>query len=265
MSSNWIAVGIAALGLAALPAAAPAPLHCIAQAGGGAKAGGALEFESGEKGLDISDLIAQAKVVTGEEFFCDPKDVKDSRVNFSGKMTVPREKFLSFFDWCLHETGFVDSERVVAGLRVHSIAKFTGQGGGAGRSNQALKTSARIIDRSELDALADRFTLVTTTYTCKNLPAREAVTTLQLYFADSATEAIRNIEGTDAMVMTGFAPNVAAICTMMDRLDKQVGKSEEFLRTKALVDKVNELEKQVALLVKRAKDEDAAMGDDDGK
>jgi hypothetical protein len=265
MSLNWIATGIAALGLAALPAAAPVPTGWLVQAGGGAKGGGALEFESGDKGIDITDLIAQAKVVTGEEIFYDLKDLRDTRVNFSGKMTVPREKFLSFFDWCLREADLVDSEHLVAGLRVHSIRKLTGAGGGAGRSNQALKTNARVVDRAELDALADRFTLVTTTYNCKNLPAREAVTTLQLYFADSATEAIRSIEGSDSVVMTGFAPNLAAICTMLDRLDAQVGKSENFLRTKILTDKVSELEKQVAALVKRAKDEDDAMGDDDGK
>jgi type II secretory pathway component GspD/PulD (secretin) len=266
MTMKWIAMGITALGLAALPAARPVAAPLGPQAGGGAKAGAVLEFDAEDKGLEIADLIAQAKSVTGEEFFFDPKDVRDARVTFSGKMSVPREKFLSFFDWCLHEADFVDCERVVAGLRVHSLRKLSGQGGGGGRSNQALKTGARVVERAELDVIADRFTLVTTTYSCKNLPAREAVTTLQLYFADSATEAVRNIEGTDSIVMTGLAPNLAAICAMLDRMDAHVGTSEEFLRTKALTEKVSALETQVAALVKRAKDEDALMGgDDNGK
>jgi len=259
MSSNWIATGIAALGLAALPAAAPVPTSWLAQAGG-AKGGGALEFESGDKGIAITDLIAQAKVVTGEEFFFDPREVATTSVFFSGKMTVPREKFLSFFDWCLHEASFLDSERVVAGMRVHSIAKYSGQGG-PGRSIQALKTNARIVERAELDAISDRFTLVTTTYLCKNLPAREAVTTLQLYFADSVTEAIRNTEGTDSVIMTGFAPNLAAICATLDRLDAEVGKSPGFMQQMVIAERLKKVESQVAELVKRAADEDAAEDD----
>jgi type II secretory pathway component GspD/PulD (secretin) len=245
--------------MAAATPESPAPVSCIAQAGGGAKAGGALEFESGEKGLEISDLIEQAKSITGEEFFFDPRELSETRVSFTGKMSVPREKFLSFLDWCLHETGFVETERMVAGARVHSITKLGGQGGGGGRSNQALKSNARVVERAELDALADRFTLVTTTYTCKSLPAREAVTTLQLYFADAWTEAIRNIEGTEAVVMTGLAPNVAALCAMLDRLDAQVVKSEGFARPLDLARKVSELEKQVAGLLQRAKEEDRAQ------
>ena len=253
MTLKWIVSGIAALGLAATTAMSPAPANCIAQAGGGAKGGAALEFESGEKGLEISELVERAKSITGEDFFFDPRELRDTRVSFTGKMSVPREKFLSFLDWSLHETGFVDTERVVAGARVHSIVKLGGQGS---RSNQLLKSTARVVERAELDALADRFTLVTTTYVCKAIPAREAVTTLQLYFVDSATDAIRNIEGTDAIVMTGFAPNVAALCAMVDRLDAHVVKSEGVVRTQDLAKRVLDLEKQVAGLIQRAKEEE---------
>src|SRR5262245_43882727 len=129
MSLKWIASGIAALGLAVTSAKSPAALICAPQAGGGAKAGAALEFESGEKGLEISDLLEQAKSITGEEFFFDPRELRETRVSFSGKMSVPREKFLSFLDWCLREVGFVETERMVAGARVHSITKLNTQGG----------------------------------------------------------------------------------------------------------------------------------------
>jgi len=149
---------------------------------------------------------------------------------------------------------------VVAGLRVHSIAKL-GQGGG--RSIQALKTTARVVERAELDALSDRFTLVTTTYLCKNLPAREAVTTLQLYFADSATEAIRNTEGTDQIVMTGFAPCLAAVCTMLDRLDAVPGQGQGFVKIQELAKRVAALEAQVAALVKQSQAKEKS--EDSGK
>src|SRR5258706_409095 len=63
--------------------------------------------------------------------------------------------------------------------------------------------------------------LVTTSISTKYLPAREAVTTLQLYFADSATEAIRNIEGTDTILMTGFANNLQGIVRLLKEIDKE--------------------------------------------
>jgi hypothetical protein len=253
MSPKWIISGIAALALAATAARAPTPALRITQAGDGAKSTDMYIIQASDEGIVLPELLRTAKGLTGEEFFFDPLDVKDARVNFTGKMTIPKEKFWSFLDWCLHETGFVDCERLVAGMRVHSIVKLSSPRGGEIHYLGERKTSARIIERAELDALADRFILVTTTYLCKNLPTREVVTTLQIYFADSVTEAIRNIEGTDVIVMTGFAPNIAAICAMMDRLSGQVGKSEAFLKNEELEKRIETLESQVAQLVERSK------------
>jgi hypothetical protein len=256
MHLRWIISGVTAVALAATAATAPAPALRIAQAGGGSKSSDMYIIQASEEGIDLSELIRTAKGLTGEEFYFDPREVKDARVNFTGRMSIPKEKFWSFVDWCLHETGFVDCERTVAGVRVHSIVKLGSPGGGGNRSVMALKMSARIVERDELDKLSDRFILVTTTYLCKNLPTREVVTTLQLYFADSTTEAIRSIEGTDLVVMTGFAPNVAAICAMLDRLGGQVGKSERFLRDQELAERVSALESQVATLIKQSQPEE---------
>ena len=251
MHHRWIASGIAALALAATTVRAPSPALRIAQAGIG-QSGDFYNVEAGDDGVSLIELITTAGHLTGEQFLYDPRELKDVRVNFTGKMSFPREKFWSFLDWCLHDVGFVEGERMVAGVRIHSITKLPGGGGGGNRSNMALKMSAPILERAELDAIADRFILVTTTYVCRNLPPREAVTTLQLYFADSVTEAIRNIEGTNAILMTGFAPNVAAICAMLERLDAQVGKSESFLKSKELAERVEALESKVAALIEQS-------------
>src|SRR6185369_8756870 len=101
---------------------------------------------------------------------------------------------------------------------------------------------------AELAQLADRWTLVTTTYSCKNLPARELVTTMQLYFADSATEAIRNIEGTDSAVMTGYAANLAALVKMCERLDAEAASSPSYERARGLESRLAALEAAVAKL-----------------
>jgi general secretion pathway protein D len=102
-----------------------------------------------------------------------------------------------------------------------TLRKLGGTGGG-GRAQTALKTQAQIVLPSELDKLAENpGLLVTTSISTKYLPAREAVTTLQLYFADSATEAIRNIEGTDTILMTGFANNLQGIVRLLKEIDKE--------------------------------------------
>jgi type II secretory pathway component GspD/PulD (secretin) len=234
MRTNWIAA--AGLALAAL--AAPAPSQ--------AKGNDDLTIECPAEGLEIMALVTMARDVTGEPFFFDEKDLKDVRIQFQGKMVVPKAKFMAFFDFCMRSADFVPLETTEAGTRVHLLRKLNGQGGG--RNGAALKTLARIVEPAELAQLADRWTLVTTTYSCKNLPARELVTTMQLYFADSATEAIRNIEGTDSAVMTGYAANLAALVKMCERLDAEAASSPSYERARGLESRLAALEAAVAKL-----------------
>jgi len=232
MRTNWFAA--AGLALAAFAAPAPSQAH----------ANDDLTIECPAEGLELMALVTMARDVTGEPFFYDEKELKDFKVQFQGKMVVPKAKFMAFFDFCMRSVDFVPLETMEAGTRVHVLRKL----GGQGRGNAALKTMARIVEPAELAQLSDRWTLVTTTYSCKNLPARELVTTLQLYFADSATEAIRNVEGTDTIVMTGFAANLAALMKMCDRLDVEAASSPSFERARGLESRVAALEAAVAKL-----------------
>src|SRR5262249_16828520 len=147
--------------------------------------------------------------------------------------------------FCARGADFVSLETMEAGTRVHLLRKLSGSGG---RNVTALKTLARIVEPAGLPPLAHPWTLVTTTRTCQNLPARELVTTMQLYFADSATEAIRNVEGTDSIVMTGFAANLAALVKMCERLDAEAVATPSFDRARGLETRVAALEAAVARL-----------------
>jgi type II secretory pathway component GspD/PulD (secretin) len=237
MRTNWIAA--ASLALAAFASfAAPAPSQ--------AKGGDDMTIECPEEGLTMLALVTMARDVTGEPFFFDEKDLKDVRIQFQGKVVVPKAKFLAFFEFCVRSADFVPLETMEAGTRVHVLRRLGGSGGG--RNGTALKTLARIVEPAELAQYADRWTLVTTTYSCKNLPARELVTTLQLYFADSATEAVRNVEGTDTIIMTGFAANLAALVKMCDRLDAEAASSPSYERTRTLEGRITALEAAVAKL-----------------
>ncbi len=239
MRTNWIAVAGLALAAVAAPSATSQ-----------SRTADDLTIECPAEGYALSALVTMAREVTGEPFFYDEREIKDTRVQFTGKMVVPRARFMAFFEFCVRGADFVSIETMEAGTRVHALHQLGEQGG---RVSAALKTLARIIEPAELPQLADRWTLVTTTWRGKNLPVREAVTTMQLYFADSATEAIRNIEGTDAIVMTGFAANVAAIVKMLDRLDAEAASSPSYERTRSLEQRVAALEAKVAELALKGK------------
>ncbi len=230
MRTNWIAA--AGLALAALAAPAPSQAH----------ANDDLTIECPAEGLELVALVTMAREVTGEPFFFEDKELRDARVQFQGKMVVPKAKFMAFFDFCARNADFVPLETMEAGTRVHVLRRL-----GASR-NTALKTLARVVEPAELAQIADRWTLVTTTWSCKNLPCRELVTTLQLYFSDSATEAIRNIEGTDSMVMTGYAANLAAMVKMCERLDAETAATPSFERARGFEGRVAALEAAVAKL-----------------
>ena len=67
-----------------------------------------------------------ARDVTGEPFFYDEKEIKDSRVQFAGKMVVPKAKFMAFFEFCLRGAEIATFETMEAGTRVHLLRRIGG-------------------------------------------------------------------------------------------------------------------------------------------
>ena len=228
MPKNWIAVSVLALAAAVAPSAAPQ-----------SQDGVYYVITGSAEGTELAELVATAAGITGEPYFVEPGEVRNVRVHIDGKRTVPRAKFMSFMDSCFRSVGFAHVEVMEAGVRTHRLVRLDGQHANL-EGLKRLKSMAPVIEPSELPALADRWTLITTTYTCRNLPAWELVTTLQPYFADAATEAIRTIEGTDFVVMTGPAAHVASIVLMCERLDREATETRH--RT------TGDLEKRLAAL-----------------
>jgi type II secretory pathway component GspD/PulD (secretin) len=188
-------------------------------------------------------LIEVARDVTGEPFFFEPKDVSNQTVNFTGTISVPRDRFLPFFDWCLRQVDFIHLEQIASGVTLHRLEKL-------GRQSRAgsLRSFARDVTNDELRAMRDRGTLVTTTCTAKDLPVWDLVVTLQLYFADSETESIRTIDGTNSIVMTGFANNLAGIIDLVDRLDVIAAADPVLLRRKEQEEHLDQLQERVQRL-----------------
>ena len=95
-------------------------------------------------------------------------------------------------------------------------------------------------------------TLITTYYLTQHLPARESVVLLQMYFADNATEAIRNIEGTDVIVLTGFAADIASTLHMLTEIDARAKEEPNPRALEQMEARLRKLEAAVAALQKPA-------------
>ncbi|MSR48120.1 MAG: hypothetical protein EXS13_13855 [Planctomycetes bacterium] len=169
-------------------------------------------------GTDLADFIATYQRITGKVIHYEDKDIKDSKIFQLGSKRVPKNRFDIYFGAVLRNLEYLIVQFGPEDAGFLALRKL----GQQARGQQALKTQAQIVLPSELKNLADNpGLLVTTSITTKYLPAREAVTTLNLYFADSATESIRNIEGTDTILMTGFANNLQGIVRLLGEIDRE--------------------------------------------
>ncbi len=199
------------------------------------------------EGLPPEDPLRQAQGVTREAFIYDPKELNSERLSFAGSVTVPKERFLAFFDRCLREREIVHLETAESGQTIHTLFKL---GQPSSRASIMLKQRAPILSNEEVLRLSDRATLVTTTVSLKNLPAREAVNSLSQYFSEQATETIRNIEGTEMIVMTGRASSVAAIVRMLAEMDAKAVESPEPKAIEKMENRLRKVEAEVAALQK---------------
>ena len=232
-SSKWFA----ALALPLVVSFAPLPSQAAPKSD-------EIVLQCGPEGIELQKLVSLAQEVTGEPFLYEPKELADRTIHFDGALQLPRKRLLGFVERCLRDQGIVSLEQRNSGGVLHTLTVLSGQHRGGG----ALRTLARFVSLEELANLADRDFLVTTSYCTKNLPAREAVTMLQLYFSDNAVEVARNIEGTNSIVLTGFASSVAQGVSMLDQLDSEAALVPHPNELKLLIDRVTKLEAQVAAL-----------------
>ena len=176
-----------------------------------------VTFDESE-GTDLSEFITVYQRITGKVIHYEKKDIEGQKIFQLGTKVVPKDRFDIYFGAVLRNLDFLIVQFGPEDAGFLALRKL----GQQARGQQALKTQAQIVLPSELSKLADNpGLLATTSITTKYLPAREAVTTLQLYFADSATESIRNIEGTNTILMTGFANNLQGIVRLLGEIDKE--------------------------------------------
>jgi general secretion pathway protein D len=170
------------------------------------------------QGTDLAEFITSYQRISGKAIHYEQKDIENQKIFQLGSKVVPKDRFDIYFGAVLRNLDFLMVQFGPEDAGFLALRKL----GQQTRGQQALKTQAQIVLPSELPKLADNpGLLATTSILTKYLPAREAVTTLQLYFADTATESIRNIEGTNTILMTGFANNLQGIVRLLGEIDKE--------------------------------------------
>ncbi len=169
-------------------------------------------------GTFLTEFIAMYQRKTGKVIHYEPNDVKDVRIHQLGTHRIPIDRLDIFFGAVLRNHEFLLVQFGPPDAGFWSLRKVTAQGRGTG----LYKALAQIIPPSELSKLQDNpGVLITTSYTTKYLPARDAVNTLQPYFSDNFTESIRNIEGTDTILMTGFANTLGGLYRLLTEIDQK--------------------------------------------
>lgn len=182
--------------------------------------GGGLQLTFDEvSGTELSEFLQVYQRQTGMVIQYTPSDIEGVKINQLGTTTVKSSKRLEvFFGAVLRNLEFLLVQFGPEDAGFWSLRKIQTSGA---RSAGFLKALARIVLPSELEGMAENpGILVTTSYTTKYLPAREAMTTLQPYFSDNFTEQIRSIEGTDTILMTGFANTLAGIYRLLKEIDR---------------------------------------------
>jgi hypothetical protein len=127
---------------------------------------------------------------------------------------------MGFVDGCIRSAGLADVVSTVAGKRIHQLVGLAGRRGNREICTRLVSEAERI-DPSELPRISDRRTLITTTYTCKNISGIELVRTMIQHFADSETEAVRTMRSSDILFMTGSAAHVAEMVQQCEQLDRE--------------------------------------------
>jgi len=193
----------------------------------------------GDQGLPVVKLLEALAEVSGVPVFFAPTTVGDTRLSGFGDLSVPRAAFRESAEALLREADFLlsDERTPVVAMRVHKLGVLAGRGLRDQLVNEMIAVDA--LDEEPLH----RGALYTTVLPLEHVDARSAMASFQPFF-DTAVEGIRNVEASNALVLTSpyldKLRHVVALARLADH--PRLGES------KALVRRVAELETSLAAI-----------------
>ena len=188
-----------------------------------------LNFAQGESatdGLSLARFVVACEQVTGINFTyaTETQQLLESQtVRLLGTKRVPKEEFYSFFQIMMIINDFVCSEIGEAPLSVVVIDSLKTQ------ARNTIRGDAIYVPPEELEEYAAQpATLITTVINLPNTDVRQLSNSMRTMITDANTQQMLPAGNTNAMVLTGFGSNVAALARMLKIVD-EASKIEEVL------------------------------------
>jgi len=166
-----------------------------------------MPFAGGDEGMTIRELAAKASSVYGEPVFFDAERARVRTKIRAADLELPPDRFAAAFEAKLFQEGFIDVDRYIGRVHAHSIVPLSEKREG----NELLKSASHLVGRIELEALRDRITHVTAIVYCHGAPANEVEEKILPLLVEPQREDVRPLEGSDALVVSGFAKTLASL------------------------------------------------------
>lgn len=181
-----------------------------------------LTFEAGPNGLPLEEFIERASAVLDAPIFFERRWMAGLVVHFDGKVEVPREKFLAFFEERLFEKHFVHLERNIGPVQFHSVVRL----GPKRENNLELKTIARRVDCPGLLAVGGREAPVIARLWCDPGRAEAVAAAIGPRLDESLVEDVRHVEGTNAVLVHAFAKKLGSLLPELEVLGARLADLE---------------------------------------
>ncbi|GJM20339.1 MAG: putative type II secretion system protein D [Planctomycetota bacterium] len=177
-----------------------------------------LQFDETE-GEAMEDFLDLAKHILGKPLKYNLGDMSGDRIQILGPVTVKHDRFENFFQAILKSYGYL-----VVGYGSDGSGEFLEivklQAGGRGNPGGVdVRSQAPTVQLEVIEAFRNNpATLITTSIPLRYIDARSAVSTFQSFFSQT-TEAIRAVENSNSLVITGFGTNVWAAWELVQLVD----------------------------------------------
>jgi general secretion pathway protein D len=194
-----------------------------------------LQFDEAD-GEPLVDFVDLAQKILQRPIRYTPGDMgQEVRVHIIGPQRVKKDQFKQYFQSVLKAYDYIVIEYGPEGSNFLSIQKITPGGGPRpGSGGMFIASQAPIVGVDDLDRYRhDPAALITTSYPLRYVSGRDALGTFSTYFSQPP-EQIRNVENTNALVVTGFGSHVWGVWQLVQLIDQPPHKPTPVIHKRVL-------------------------------
>ncbi|HET6163650.1 MAG TPA: hypothetical protein VFG37_08280 [Planctomycetota bacterium] len=174
--------------------------------------------EGGRGEMTLGELVSIANSRFGAPLLVEPRDRKKVMHLDPAALELQGAPFTVAFEAALHDAGLVDVEHRLGRARAHEIVRIAD----TRERNAVFETARRLVGLAELESMSERWSYVTALVICRGPPPREVAERLGELCDDTLRRDARAIDGTDALLLSGFARHLSALGPMLAVLGAEV-------------------------------------------